>query len=237
MEVMDPSAPIIERPGEQRVPPLRNGDVLTRVEFERRYLAMPELKKAELIDGVVYLGSPVSDLHGRYDSLVATWLGHYAIRTPGTTSCSNTSVRLDEVSEPQPDQHLRIDESHGGRCRVEDDRILRGAPELVAETAISSVSYDLHQKLDVYRRHGVPEYVVVLVESAEVRWHRLVDGRYERLVASEATLRSSVFPGLWLDVDALIARDGERLLAALERGLASPEHGAFVRRLAGSSAR
>ena len=35
------------------IPPLENGDKLTRAEFERRYHAMPNLKKAELIEGVV----------------------------------------------------------------------------------------------------------------------------------------------------------------------------------------
>jgi hypothetical protein len=42
-----------------KIPPLENGDRLTRAEFERRYDAMPNLKKAELIKGIVYLGSPV----------------------------------------------------------------------------------------------------------------------------------------------------------------------------------
>lgn len=35
--------------------PLENGDRLSRFEFEHRYQAMPELKKAELVEGVVYI--------------------------------------------------------------------------------------------------------------------------------------------------------------------------------------
>jgi hypothetical protein len=35
--------------------PLENGDRLSRYEFERRYQAMPNLRKAELLEGVVYI--------------------------------------------------------------------------------------------------------------------------------------------------------------------------------------
>lgn len=42
------------------IPPLENGDGLSRAEFERRYDAMPELKKAELLEGIVYMAAPVS---------------------------------------------------------------------------------------------------------------------------------------------------------------------------------
>ena len=42
-----------------RILPLEHGDHLTREEFERRYEAMPHVRKAELIEGVVYMPSPV----------------------------------------------------------------------------------------------------------------------------------------------------------------------------------
>lgn len=45
------------------LPRLENGDHLTRAEFERRYDAMPGLKRAELIEGVVYRPSPVRAYH------------------------------------------------------------------------------------------------------------------------------------------------------------------------------
>jgi len=44
-------------PQQKRLPPLENGDRLNRYEFERRYNAMPHLKKAELIEGVVYMAA------------------------------------------------------------------------------------------------------------------------------------------------------------------------------------
>jgi len=54
----------------RHLPPLENGDRLTSREFERRYNAMPELKKAELIEGIVYMASPLrfqphAQPHGR----------------------------------------------------------------------------------------------------------------------------------------------------------------------------
>ena len=46
----------------------------------------------------------------------------------------------------------------------------------------------------------------------------------------QGVARSRVFPGLWIDVPALLAR-GRRLCAAVQEGLASPGHAAFVKRL------
>src|SRR5262245_37468873 len=90
------------------VPPLENGDRLSRAEFERRYDAMPHLKKAELIEGVVYVGSPVRFAqHGRPDSNIQTWLGVDSVSTPGIESGGNSTLRLDLDNEPQPDVLLR----------------------------------------------------------------------------------------------------------------------------------
>ena len=90
------------------VPSLESGDHLSRAEFERRYEAMPELKKAELIDGVVYVGSPVSSNHADAHARVMLWLGTYAARTPSIYCGDNATVVLDDSNEPQPDALLRI---------------------------------------------------------------------------------------------------------------------------------
>src|ERR1051325_4938467 len=183
----------------ERVPPLENGDQLTRPEFERRYEAMSHLKKAELIEGVVYMPSPVRyEGHGLQHSSLNTWLGVYSASTPGVAVSDNTTVRLDLDNEPQPDILLRI--TTGGQSRVAADGFLEGPPELVAEVASSSVAYDLHQKLDVYRRHGVYEYIVWRTLDNVIDWFILRDGRYERLPPSETEIyKSETFPGLWLD--------------------------------------
>ena len=216
-----------------RVPALENGDRLTRAAFECRYEAMPQLKKAELIEGIVYVPSPVRhQQHGGPHAQLIGWLCQYAANTPGVEVGDNCSVRLDLDNEPQPDALLFIDPRHGGQVRISDDGILEGPPELVAEVASSLVSYDLHAKMHVYRRNGVREYLVWRVLEREVDWFALRDGQYERMpVDAEGRLRSEVFLGLWLDPAALIRGDLATVLAVVQHGLTSPEHEAFITRL------
>jgi Uma2 family endonuclease len=222
-----PPAPL--EPVVAPVPPLETGDVLTRPQFERRYEAMPWLKKAELVDGVVYVGSPVSDLHAGADSNLSGVLFTFAANTPGTGFRPNATVRFDLENEVQPDALLRI--VTGGQSRVE--KYIEGPPELVAEVATSSVSRDLHSKLALYRRHGVREYIVWRTLERDIDWFRLNEGNYERLAADEhGIVRSQEFPGLWLDRPALLRADTTAALATLNAGLASPEHAAFVEQLA-----
>jgi Uma2 family endonuclease len=215
----------------RRMPPLRNGDHLTRDEFERRYQAMPQVNKAELIEGVVHMPSPVSaEEHGEPHFDVITWLGVYRAHTPGVRGGDNATLRLDLDNEPQPDGYLRLAPECGGQARVVDGYVT-GAPELIAEVAASSASYDLHDKLNAYRRNGVREYVVWRVWDAAVDWFLVRHGRYEPLPWTDGVYRSEVFPGLWLDAAAVLGGDLARVLQVLQQGLASPEHAAFVARL------
>ena len=215
------------------IPPLENGDRLTRPEFERRYEAMPGLKKAELIEGVVYVPSPVSHTnHGGPHFDVIGWLGLYRMSTPGVEGGDNSSLRLDLDNMPQPDAFLMILASHGGQARIDADGYVAGAPELIAEVAASSVSYDLHDKLDAYRRNGVREYVVWRVLDQAIDWFILREGRYEPLLLDAAGLyKSEAFSGLWLDPAALLRGDLAAVAQVQQQGLASPEHAAFVARL------
>ncbi len=213
------------------VPPLVAGDKLTREEFLRRWEADPDIKKAELIGGQVYMPSPLSIEHADMDGDLGTWLGCYKATTPGTAIGHNaTSFLLDET--PQPDINLRILAEHGGKSWVEG-KYLHGAPELLAEVCATSAAYDLHVKLDLYQRAGIPEYLAVLLYEEEVRWHVLEDGRYRLLERGKDGLqRSRVFPGLWLDGQALRAGNLQQVLARLGEGLQSAEHHAFVAELA-----
>jgi hypothetical protein len=215
---------------EQKVPPLHAGMKLTRDEFLRRWEMHPEITKAELIRGIVYMPSPVSPEHGSSESDLGIWIGSYRVATPGTDSAHNTtSLMLDDAA--QPDVHLRIARERGGRSWVEG-RWLHGAPELMTEVCLTSADYDLHVKYDLYEAAGVQEYLAVLLESQEIRWHTLVDGRYQLLPAdADRIWRSRVFPGLWLDGRALLRRDMRRLLAVLRSGLRHREHKAFVEQL------
>jgi Uma2 family endonuclease len=214
------------------IPPLVAGDRLTRVEFERRYTAMPRVKKAELIEGVVYMPSPVSaDGHAVPHVELVTWIGVYRSTTPGVQGGDNGTVRLDLDNEPQPDVFLRILPEYGGQSRTVEGYV-EGAPELVAEVAASSVSYDLHDKLNAYRRNGVQEYVVWRVWDKAIDWFVLRSGRYELLpVAAAGRYESEVFPGLWLDAEAMLRGDLARALAVLQEGIASAAHGDFVAKL------
>lgn len=215
------------------VPELENGDRLTRVEFERRYDAMPHLKKAELIKGGVYVGSPVKHKrHSRPHSQVITWLGVYSASTPGTETGDNGSVRLDDENAPQPDAILRILAECGGQSAEDADDYLQGTPELVVEVASSSVSYDLHDKKDVYGQFGAQEYLVWRTRDHALDWFRLENHAYVRLEPdTNGVIESRVFPGLRLAVPALLKGDMATVLAELQRGLVATEHQAFVERL------
>jgi hypothetical protein len=224
-------------PGD-RIPPLRNGDQLTRGEFERRYAAMPESTRAELIEGVVYMPSPVRDEHsgGHFD--FSGWLWFYAVHTPGVKGGDNGTLRLDLDNEPQPDSFLRVLESCGGQSHIDEDGYIAKAPELIGEIALSSVSIDLHGKFQVYRRNGVIEYVVWRVEDREIDWFVLRDGGYERLQPKvDGIYQSEVFPGLWLDAAALVRGEMMTVMQTLQQGLATPEHATFVERLRQAAAK
>jgi Uma2 family endonuclease len=219
-----------------KVLPLENGDRLTRHEFELRYQAMPHIKKAELIEGVVYIASPLRfEPHAEPHSSIVGWLWVYRIATPGVRLGDNATVRLDMDNEPQPDAILRLDESAGGQSRLTDDGYVEGAPELIVEVAASSASYDLGDKLKVYRRNQVQEYLVWQVYDQRLDWFRLSEGEYVPLQPDAAgVVRSEIFPGLWLPVPALLEGNLAEVLAVLQQGLATAEHAAFVEQLSGS---
>ncbi|HEY3325330.1 MAG TPA: Uma2 family endonuclease [Planctomycetota bacterium] len=227
----NPAQPVPQPRSRRRIPELENGDHLTRAEFERRYAAMPQIKKAELIEGEVCMPSPVSLEHSDYHSNLDTVLNTYRLQTPGVRKGLDATVRLDDDNEPQPDLMLYILPNSGGQARSAET-YLDGAPELIVEIAGSSASRDLHKKMNVYRRNGVKEYIVCRVLDDALDWFVLREGVYETLKpGSDGRLRSEVFPGLWLDPAALLKDDMKTVLGVLNEGLASPEHAAFVKRL------
>lgn len=215
-----------------KVPFLQPGDRLTRAEFERRYEAMPDIN-AELIEGVVYVSSPVSfEDHASPHANLIGWMIVYSSHTPGTGVGDNATVRLDEDNVPQPDGLLRIAEACGGRSRLVEKGYLEGSPELIAEVSASTASYDLHDKFNAYRRNKVPEYLVWRVWDQAIDWFIWREGRYERRQPdAQGWLKSEVFPGLWLDAAALLAGDMRRVLEVLQQGTASSEHAAFAAQL------
>jgi hypothetical protein len=219
--------------GDPVPPPLVDGDRLTRAEFHRRYEAMPPHIRAELIEGVVVMASPVRfEQHGWQHIQLATWAGTYEAHTPGVRSGLDSTVRLDLLNEPQPDVVMLIDPTQSGRITFEDG-FIAGAPEFVAEIAGSTTIKDLGPKLEAYRRNGIREYLVWRVLDEEIDWFILRNGRYEQLTPDdEGILRSETLPGLWLDGVALQAAELARFHAVMHEGLASEAHAEFVRKLA-----
>jgi Uma2 family endonuclease len=225
---------MVKTPSQPRlIPPLENGDRLTRYEFERRYNAMPHLNRAELIEGVVYMAAALRfRSHGQPHASLMTWLGNYTVATPGVALGDAPTVRLDLDNEPQPDAVLLIESQSGGRSRVSDDDYIEGVPELVAEIVASSAAIDLGDKKRAYRRNGIPEYIVWQVFDRKVDWFCLQEGDYVSLpVDPDGTIRSRVFPGLWLAVEDLLTGNMVQVLAVLQAGLAAAEHNAFVQQL------
>ena len=220
------------RPGATISVPLENGDRLTRCEFERRYTARPDIHKAELIEGVVHMPSPVrATSHAAPNAALAGWLYVYSAATPHVSVLDNATVRLDRDNEPQPDALLRIDAAAGGQSTLSADDYVEGAPELVVEVAASSAAHDMHNKLHVYRRCGVLEYIVWRVHDQAVDWFVLGDDGYQPLHAAGGVLESPTFPGLRLASAALLADDGAGVLTELRRGIETPAHTGLVERL------
>ena len=212
---------------------LNSGDRLSRTEFERRYHAHPEIKKAELIEGVVYVPSPIRyENHANPHFAIMGWLAVYSAATPGVKGGDNATLRLDFENEPQPDALLRLEPAVGGQSSVTEDDYLEGAPELIVEIAASSVSYDMHDKRRAYARNGVQEYLVIQMYEQKMAWFVLREGVYELLEPDEeGILRSDVFPGLRLNVNAFWAGDLAAMLATLQQGVDSSAHAAFVEQL------
>jgi len=215
------------------IPPLQNGDRLTDREFLRRYRAMPELKKAELIEGRVYVGSPVSAKdHGGPHANVLTWLGYYQAFTPGVDIGDNSTVQLDRDNFSQPDAYLRIESGPGHQSTIGEHGYVYGAPELIVEIAATSAQYDLHEKLNVYRRNGVREYIVWRTFDTALDYFVLHESEFlRRDPDANGIFRSAVFPGLWLDAAALIRRDIGGVLRVAQQGIGSPEHAQFLQHL------
>jgi Uma2 family endonuclease len=231
---LNPSMVDVER---HAIPVLENGDRLTRVEFERRYQSMPELKKAEFIEGIVYMSSPVrARQHGQPHLQLATWLGTYQASTPFVFAADNATVRLDLDNEPQPDLMLCIEAEAGGQSTIDEDGYITGAPELVVEIAASSASYDLHDKLKAYRRNGVKEYIIWQTRDRKIDWLVFSEGQYYSLASEKGVYKSPGFPGLVLDALALLEGNLANVLEILQQGISSNDHQAFVQALSEKAA-
>lgn len=203
--------------------PLVNGDSLDSAEFLRRYQAMPRIKKAELIEGIVYMSSPVSAEHSEADGLIHTCLGYYAAHAQGVRFHPNTTVILDSGNTIQPDAILRLAPERGGRTRLDANGYILGAPEFVVEVAVSSASIDLRGKRQACERNRVLEYIVWIIGERQLKWFTLEGDDYrQQQPDAEALFHSRAFPGLALSLPLLLSLDLAGVLAVVQRELAKP---------------
>lgn len=228
-----PTPPNLRPKTRDAVPSLQSGDHLSLAEFRRRYEVQPHIKKAELIEGVVIVSSPVlHEQHGRPHAMLVGWLMFYLAATPHLDLSDNATLHLDKKNEVQPDALLRLPAHLGGQSSVMDNGYLQGAPELIVEVAYSSAAYDLYEKRKLYARMGVKEYLVAQTHEGVFSWFILDKGKYQPLEPeAEGDLRSRVFPGLWLNPAAFWSNDVPALFATLQAGVNTPDHAAFVNQL------
>jgi Uma2 family endonuclease len=215
----------------QKKQTLENGDRLSGEEFEQRYKNNPDPKKAELIEGIVYMPAALRyHQHARPNRAIMYWLTNYELATPGVECADNVTVRLDRHNAPQPDALLRI--SQNGQSTISEDDYVEGSPELIVEISASTVSIDLNTKMQVYLKNQVQEYLVWRVQDQAIDWFRLQNGEYIKLLAdSQGIIKSEVFPGLWLDIPGILRGDLAQVYLVLKEGLASSIHQVFVEKI------
>lgn len=224
----------IQTPAPRKLATLQPGDRLRATEFRRRYEGMPGVKKAELIEGIVYMPSPVRLAnHAEPHANLVTWLGFYRAATPAYRFADNATTRLDIDNEAQPDAILFIRPELGGSVRISSDDYVTGPPEFVAEISSTTVAYDRGPKLRTFLRHQVSEYLIWRVEDALFEWYFLNDSEYSLLEPDQkGIIRSQVFPGLWLDTTAMLAGNLAAVIDCVREGLQSPQHQEFLAKYA-----
>ena len=217
-------------------PVLHAGDHLDAETFLRRWEGMPELKRAELVEGRAYLmPSPVSEMHGQPHDVVMQWIAAYRRLTPGLAGLVDTTLVIDDETVLQPDYQLNLPQAAGGRTGRTAKGYVTGAPELVVEIAHSTESMDLHEKREIYRRAGVAEYLVWRTHEAAIDWWSNAGDAWRPIEPDGQGVRySRVYPGLATSNEMLLAGDLGRLAEAIERACAGPcrdEHAALRERL------
>ena len=216
---------------------LENGDHMDQKTFHELYKQTPEGFRAELIRGVVFVASPTRLRHSRPHGRVSMWAFQYAEETPGIDGGIGTTTILGEETEVEPDIGLFIDPEFGGRVTVDNDGYIQGPPEVAIEVANTSATIDLNTKRLEYEAAGVREYIVFLVKLKEVRWFTRGKASFAPLPPVDGIYSSRVFPGLWLDPVAVFEKHSPKLTETLRAGLATPEHAAFVAKLAKQAAK
>ncbi len=169
----------------------------------RRYERLPEVKRAELLEGTVCVHPPLIYSLSHRRTLLTYLLVRYQMLHPETETVGNTTWLIDGENVAQPDSSYRV--KRGGSSWLDQEGFLRGVPEMVFE-----VTSDIHSRKDLYQRVRAQEFVHWRVEFEAIDFYRLDSGSgvfLKEQPDADGVWRSWVFPGLALDVDALFRND------------------------------
>jgi Uma2 family endonuclease len=157
------------------------------------YKDWPENERWQIIDGQAYCMAAAPNI--RHQKITGNLYASIREKLKGkqcTTFIAPTDVVFDDYNIVQPDVLVVCNKS-----RITDANI-QGAPDLVIEVISPSNSFmDKKQKLELYERFGVPEYLLVDPVGDLVERYRLVEGKYGR---------SDIFP--WHEELPLVSLPG-----------------------------
>lgn len=212
-----------------KLPLLYDGLRLDRVTFHRLYEASPELKRVQLIEGIVHMPSPMRFVqHANPQTCINGWLFCYVTQTPGVNTGGSATLKIDDENEFEPDGMLFYD---NGQLIIADDGYLEGVPELAVEVTASTFTIDSKEKFRVYEKHGVKEYLLWNTEAGTITWYARHKDKFVPMKSNRAgILKSKIFPGLWLEVAAMREGDMTQVMKTLYEGLASAPHRQYVKR-------
>jgi Uma2 family endonuclease len=185
-----------------QLPPLLKRHRLRADDYQRLGslgVLAPEAR-VELIDGEIIEMAPIGTRHwamvSRLDELLKRAFGQRAL------VAVQTSFRLDDFSEPQPDLGVfkRRADHYAGALPTPADTLL------IVEVSDTTARYDRQIKLPLYARCGVPELWIVDLEAKLLRMHREPQGDdylKATATATPAVVEIAALPGVAVDLSGL----------------------------------
>ena len=198
-------------------------DLVTVDEF---YSLVPDGRKADLIDGVIYMASPDSHRANKLTGFVYRLLQEFleARGIGGDVVFSRYAFRLSEFSAPEPDvAYVRSE-----RVGLMEEGGMRGGPDIAVEVVSrESRRRDYDDKRRLYEEAAIPEYWIIDPIQERVEFLVLEEGRYQLVPLEENRLfRSRALPGFWIDVDWLLADPLPPATRCIEEILGGKQQGA-----------